>query len=170
MGQNAYITPLTAVETTDKEGIGKIRWEGNKCYKWVKFLNTTATVAGASGDFVIYTSEDGYEDHEVCADYSDGDTKPNGAGTLQATVTGTLTVSYYCWIQIKGLETLNIAIETSNDGTPVACADGDPLTIGDADKTMRRQNTVIDADTERLPDLAITQDASAKTVILDCPF
>ena len=139
-------------------------------YKYVKFLNTTATVAGAAGDVVCYTAEDGYDDNEVCADYSDADTKPVGAGVLQATVTGTLATAYYCWIQIKGMDTLNIAIESSNDATPVAVGDGDPLVVGDADKTLRRDNTVIDADAERKPVVAIAMDASAKTVILDFPF
>jgi len=170
MQKHIFITPLDTVDTSDLEGVGTHRWEDNKLFKYVKFLNTTATVAGAAGDVVAYTAEDGYDDSEVCTDLSDADSKPVGAGILQATITGTLAVAYFCWIQIKGMTTLNIAIETSNDGSPVAAGDGDPLVIGDADKTLRRRNTVVDADSEVLPNVAIAMDASAKTVICDFPF
>lgn len=168
--KKVFLTPLTAVETTDKETVGTIRFEGNKVYKWVKFLNTSATVAGAAGDAVAYTAVDGYDDNEVCMDLDDADTKPIGAGTVQAAVTGTAGTAYYCWIQIKGADTLNDAIAASVDSTPVAADDGDPLVMGASDGVLRRANTTIDADAERRAEVAIAVDASAKTVILDFPF
>jgi hypothetical protein len=168
--KTTFVTSLSDVDSTDKEGIGSIRWEGNNCYKYVKFLNTTATVAGAAGDPVAYTAEDGYDDDEVCADISDADAKPIGAGCLKGTVAGTAGTAYYCWIQIKGMATLVEAIANSVDGTPVAAADGDPLVFGAADKVLRRANTVIDADAERRAEVAIAMDASAKTIICNFPF
>lgn len=168
--KKVFITPLDAVESTDKEGVGTLRFEGNKVYKWVKFLNTTATVAGALGDPVCYTAVDGYDDNEVCADLTDADAKPIGAGILQATVIGTLGTAYYLWIQIRGFATLVEAIAASVDAAPVAAADGDPLVVGAADKVLRRVNTVIDADAERRSEVAIAVDASAGTIICNFPF
>jgi len=170
MSKQVFLTPLTAVETTDLEGVGTLRWEGNKCYKWVKLLNDTATVAGAAGDVALYDAVTGYGLHTVSLDLTDGDSQPLPAGVLGATVTGTVDTAYYCWLQIRGEDTLNAAIETSNDGTPVAAADGDPLCMGDADKALRRMNTTVDADAERIMVCAYAEDASGKTIICDFPF
>lgn len=168
--RTTFITGLTDVDTTDKEGVGTIRWEGSKCYKYCLIKNTTATVAGAAGDPVAFDAEDGHANDHVVLDITDADSKPVCAGCLAGTVTGTLATSYYGWVQIKGGVTVVEAIANSVDGTPVACADGDPVVFGAADKVLRRVNTVIDADTEARQIAGIAQDASAKYVILDCPF
>ena len=131
--RTSFVTRLTDVNSVDKEGVGTLRWEGNKCYKYVKFLNTSATVAGAAGKLLCYTSEDGYDDNEVCMDMTDADSKPVGAGICLSAVTGTLTVAYYIWMQIKGMSTTADAIAASVDGTPVAAGDGDPLVAGAGD-------------------------------------
>ena len=162
--KRVYLTPLTAVETTDKEGLGTLRFEGNKVYKWVKILNTTATVAGVAGDAVAYAAATGHNTNTVVIDASDADANPVLAGLLQGSVTGTAGTSYYGWIQIKGPATAAVTLA----GTP---ADGDMLMMSTTDKTLTKfvlvegtPNTLTSAP------LAIATDASANLVALDCPF
>lgn len=161
--KKTFLTKLTDVSSSDLEGVGVLRWEGNKCYKWVKFLNTTATVAGASGDVVAYTAEDGYDDSEVCNDRDDADTKALGAGVLQATVTGTLAVAYYCWIQIKGMATLSTALGGS-------AGDGDTLMAGTTDKAVTKFTNDDTTETNDGHPIGCAMDATAKTIICDFPF
>jgi len=158
-----FLTPLTAVETTDKEGVGTLRWEGNKVYKWVKFQNTTATVAGVSGDVVAYGAATGAENSLVVNDRDDADAKPIGAGALQAAVTGTAGTAYYCWIQIKGPATLSTALGGS-------AGDGDTLMAGSTDKAVTKFLNDDATETNDGHPIGVANDASAKKVVLDCPF
>lgn len=161
-----FATKLTEVATTDKEGVGTIRFEGNKVYKWVKLQNTTATVAVAAGDAVAYNAATGHSVNQVVSDLSDADAIPVCAGLVQAAIAGVLATAYYCWIQIKGPAT---ALQTLA-GSP---ADGDLLMMATStDKTLTKQ---LFAGTT--PNIAATggyagiaTDASAKLVALDCPF
>lgn len=111
-----FATKLTDVDTSDKEGIGTIRIEGNKIYKYVNLKNHTATVAGAAGDLVGYYAVTGYGVNRVVVDMSDADAVPICAGALLAAVTGTLDVDYYCWVQIKGPNTLSTAVTSGAAG------------------------------------------------------
>ena len=156
--QRIFTTKLTDVDTIKKEQLGVIRWEGNKCYKYVKIQNTTATVAGVAGDPVAYGAATGYTNNLVVIDLSDADASfALPAGVLVGSVTGTAGTAYYGWIQIKGPATVVTAIA----GTP---ADGDLLELAATDKTVQKR-TVVD---NNIFGYAI--DASAKTVSLDCLF
>lgn len=165
-GRNSiFVTALTEVTTTQKETLGKIRVEGNKVYKYVQILNTTATVAAVAGDIVAYFAATGHSTNRVVTDKTDADAAPVAAGAVQAAVAGVLAVAEYGWIQIKGPATLNTAI----GGTP---ADGDQLMAGATDKALTKQ---LFAGTT--PNIAATgayagvaTDESAKLVALDCPY
>ena len=157
----SFLTALTEVLLSDKEGVGCLRWEGNKCYKWCLFKNTTATVAGAAGTCVAYDAEDGHSNSHVVADLNDADSVPICAGTTGAAVTGTLATSYWCWIQIKGLVTVDTAITNGVDGT--LCY------LTTTDKTLA-QASEADSAADYVQTVGIVADASAQTVILDCPF
>lgn len=150
----SFAQGLTEVSTTEKCILGSIRIEGNKVYKYVKFLNTTATVAGVANDVCAYTLA-GYAAHTVCQDMSDAATKPIGAGALQAAVTGTAGTSYYIWVQIKGPVTIN----TNLGGTPT---DGDALFKGTTDLALTLATAADD------PVCAYADDDSAQLVALDC--
>ena len=163
--KRAFVTPLDVINLSDKEGVGTIRFEGNKVYKYVQLLNTTATVAVVAGDAVAYFAEVGHNTSRVVSDVSDADTVIVGAGIVGATIAGVLLTSYYVWIQIKGPATVAQTIA----GTPV---DGDQLQMDGADKALTKQ---LFAGTT--PDIAaagsymgIATDASAKLVALECPF
>lgn len=161
--KRVFITPLDAVETTDKEDVGTLRFEGNKIYKWVKLYNDTATVAGVDGDFVAYAAVTGAEDSTVVLDRDDADTLVIGAGMLIGTVAGVVDTAYYLWIQIKGPATLS----TTLGGTT---ADGSTLMAGSTDKAV---TLFTNDDTTEANDgfpIAVANDESAKKVILDCPF
>ncbi len=163
--KRVFLTPLTAVETTDKEGVGTLRFEGNKIYKWVKLLNTSATVAGAAGDAVAYNALTGHSLSEVVSDIDDAEAAPIGAGILTAAVAGVLATAYYIWIQIKGPVTV---LQTIAD-TPV---DGQEVSMSTTDLTLTV--TEYAGTTPNIRQVAvcmgIAQDESAKLVALDCLF
>lgn len=151
-----FATGLTETSLVDKEGVGAIRFEGNKIYKWVRFKEGTAALDIVAGDFLNYIAATGYEANEVVADTADADaTTPFGAGVAMAAVTVTDT---YMWIQIKGSATLSL----DPTGTP---ADSNALVPSATDKAMAIATA---SDVEHV--CGHTIDDSAKLVYLDCPF
>jgi len=129
-----FVSKLTDVSSSDLEGVGVIRWEGAKCYKYVKIQNTSATVAGVAGDCVSYGAGTGYTNSVVVLDTTDANdaTNPTGAGLLQGTVAGVQNTAYYGWIQIKGPATPNQDLA----GTP---SNGSSLAASATDKVLKLQ-------------------------------
>lgn len=122
-----------------------------KVYKYVQYITGAGSVAAASGNVAYYDAESGYTNHKVTSDLSDSD--EIGAGVLQ----GAPADQEYCWIQIKGLATLNTSL--------TAGSDGDPLTpTGASDGTL----DVTTAATDHR--CAIAEDASNDEVICDFPM
>src|SRR3990167_9203853 len=124
-----FATKLTDVFADDREGIGSIRFEGNKIYKYVQYVEATAAVDAVAGEVAYYLAlsgdgaAEGYANSKVTSDLSDS--AEVGAGVLQAIMSDL----EYGWIQIKGPATLTIAL--------TAGADGDPLTpTGAGDGTL----------------------------------
>lgn len=155
--KKVFITPLDSVESTDKEGVGTLRWEGNKCYKYVQYVEGAAATDGVAGEVAYYYAPsgdgatEGYANCKVTSDLSDS--AEVGAGVLQAAMSDL----EYGWIQIKGPATLSIALS--------AGADGDPLTAtGAADGTLDLTTAVTDVI------VAYASDASDKTIVCDFPF
>ena len=134
--KKVFVTPLTAVDTTDKEGVGTLRFEGAKIYRYVLIQNTTATVAGSAGDPVAYFAVTGPTNNRVVIDLTDASAQPVGAGVLCGTVTGTAGTAYYGWIQVTGLVTLNTDVQ----GTPVI---GSGCMMNTTDKQMTKVTGVI---------------------------
>jgi hypothetical protein len=96
---------------------------GTKIYKYLKYDDGTAAVAGVAGEVVYYYTLDGYKNNVCTSDLSDS--IEIGAGVIQATIA----TEIYGWFQIKGKATLSIAL--------TAGADGDPLTpTGAGDGTL----------------------------------
>lgn len=114
--KQVFATKLTDIDTTDREGVGTVRIEGSKVYKYCLIKNTTATVAGAAGSLVGYFAGTGYGASRVVVDLSDADTIPVCAGALLATVTGTAGTSYYGWVQVQGAITLDTAVTSGAAG------------------------------------------------------
>ena len=163
-----YITGIKTDRVTAapefKLGIIGMNSDG-KVWKYVKILNTTATVAGVAGDLAAYAAATGHSTNTVVLDKTDADAAPVGAGLLGGTVTGAAGTAEYGWVQVKGPATANAAI----GGTP---ADGDQLMAGTTDKALTKQ---LFAGTT--PNIAATgafcgrgTDVSAKLVDCDFPF
>ncbi len=159
--KKVFLTKLTEVATAtqgDKEGVGTIRFEGNKVYKWVKFNNGAGNVASVAGNMSYYygvggdaADGDGYEDSIVTMDRTDGFMC---AGVFQAIIADL----GFGWIQIKGPATLTTAFTAGADGNAMHFAGAG------ADGTIDVSGLVTD-------DFAgVATDHSAEMMALDCPF
>lgn len=154
--KKVFATPLDTVDTTDKEGVGTIRFEGNKVYKYIQYEAGAGAVAGVAGNVTYYYAAGGasagaHASNIVTSDLSDSNEV--GAGVLQAA----LADGEYGWIQIKGPAIITPAL--------TAGADGDPLTAtGATDGTLDVAALITD------PIVAWADDASAKKIICDFPF
>lgn len=148
-----WSTRLTDFHTTDKEGIGAIRFEGAKIYKYVKYNSGTGTIAAVAGNVCYYHGDDSYT-ATVCEVTSDlSDSANLGAGVLMSAIPN----GSFGWIQIKGIATIAPAL--------TAGADGNALTaVGATDGTLDVAALVTDHI------CAIALDASAKIILCDFPW
>jgi hypothetical protein len=149
-----FNSALTDSFEKDVEGVGSIRVEGNKVYKFVKFDNGTGNIAAAAGNAVGYLKATGYSTSTVTCDVSDTDNIV--AGALLAVVPD----GYYCWVQIQGAATLAVALDD-------APADGGPLVMGTTDAALGKAAVSGNAEAS-LAVCGLAEDASEKKVILNC--
>lgn len=148
--KKVFAASLTDIATFDKDGLGAIRFEGDKIYKYIKYNNGTVNTEGLAGHFVTYFGVAGHDNSEVTFDHSDGTV---GAGVLVAA----LQDGNFGYIQIQGPNTLLLAL--------TAGADGDKLTIvGAGDGTLDVSALVSDQHA------AVAIDQANKKVLLTCPF
>ena len=159
MSGNARIfqNQLTDTSLSDVVGVGTLRWEGNKCYKWVKY-DEGDSIDIVIGDVLTYKALQ-YPNNIVTADISEADTIPTPAGVALGTVTVDLT---YMWIQIKGFMTLSL------DPTGSSPGDGEALGAGASTSGTNKVAIIDPADNQMR--LGASVDDSSKTCILDCPF
>lgn len=115
--KTSFIQALSDRSATEKDTLGDIRWEGNKCYKYVQY-NDGSAVAAVVGQAAYYYLNSGYEGNQVTSDLSDSDEV--GAGILMAV----LGDGEYGWVQIKGFATMSIAFESGTDGSPLTPTGG----------------------------------------------
>ena len=153
--KKVFQTKLTDTSATDLEGIGVLRFEGAKVYKWVSYNAGTGTVAAVAGNTVVYHGDNAVvadSAADVTMDFTDG---VICAGVLQAIIAD----GEFGWIQIKGVAVLTTAL--------TAGADGDQLTtVGAGDGTL--DVVITGAVNGNIAAYAV--DASAKIVLLDCPW
>jgi hypothetical protein len=154
--KQTWATPLTDVSSVQREALGSIRFENaGKWYKYVQFKNVTGTVAAGAGSLVAYGSVLGYDSNLVVAKCADADTIVVCAGATLATITGTLTVSYFVWIQIAGRITLDTAVTSG--------AAGKSFFLSTTDKTPTVGANLFDQKA------GISLNATT-AVLLTCPF
>lgn len=155
--KKAFQTLLDDTSTSDLEGVGTLRFEGNKIYKWILFNNGAGNVTCVA-DYIAYyygVSADaitgGYENNVVTMDRTDAYL---GAGVFQAVIAD----GSYGWIQIKGPATLAVAL--------TAGADGQALThiSAGADGTMTVNASVTSAV------VAYATDISEKKIACEFPW
>lgn len=115
---------LTNIDTDAQFTLGEIGQTSNgKVYKYIKYENGAAAVAGVAGEVTYYATVavGDATGTIVTSDLSDSDEV--GAGVLQAA----LTDGAFGWIQVSGLATLSIALTAGVDGdalTPTGAGDG----------------------------------------------
>lgn len=149
---------LTQVSSVQYDELGAIRFEGGKFYKYVKIDNTTAGVAVASGDCLMWAAATGASTNTVVSDSTDADTAAVGAGIATATVAAADTLTgMYLWAQVTGTFTANQTLA----GTP---ADGNILKAG-TDGAL-----TVAVETEVSVHCAVSNDASAKLCTANFPF
>ena len=135
--KKVFQTLLADTSTKDKEGVGVLRFEGNKIYKWIKYNNGQNDIASVAGDVAYFygvgtnASTGGYENSEVTMDQADAYL---GAGIIQAVIAD----GEYGWIQIKGPATINTALSAGGDGESLTH-------IGSSDGTLDLSNAETDA-------------------------
>lgn len=124
-----------------------------KCYKFVQYETGAGSVAAVSGNVAYYYAPSGASAGSTTVVTSDlSDSAGLGAGVLQSAPAD----GEYCWIQVKGVATLNTAL--------TAGADGNALTaVGATDGTLDVSALVTDAV------VAYAVDASADIILCDFP-
>lgn len=160
-----FTTGLTSnlISTTTAsrlDGLGDLRRENGKVYKYVSYDEGTAAADGVAGEIAYYkitfdvTTSRSEEIYDVTSDLSDS--AYVGAGMLMAA----LTDGYYGWIQVKGPATLTLALTAGGDGASLTPR-------GSADGTL----DVVDPGTSPFGAIcAYALDISSKYVLLDCPY
>jgi hypothetical protein len=145
---------ITKVSATLDFQLGQVGQTSNgKLYKYVQYVVGAGSVAAVSGNVVGYYAASGASAGQVdivTADVSD--TAKAGAGVLQSAPATT----EYCWIQVAGSATLTTALASG--------ADGNALTVGTTDSTLKVSAAVTDSI------CATAIDASAKIVMCQFPL
>lgn len=153
LGETYTADQLKGGEAYSAPGVGDIcTTHDNKTYRFVRYRAGAGSVAAVAGNVTYLYAPSGVSSgltNEVTSDLSDS--AEIGAGVLQAAPAD----GSYCWIQVGGVATLNLAL--------TAGADGDPLTpSGSTDGTL----DVVAAATDAVCAYAV--DASAKIIM--CAF
>ena len=145
---------ITETSTTLDFQLGQVgQTSDGKLYKYVQYVVGAGTIAAVSGNVVGYYAASGASAGQttiVTADVSD--TAKAGAGVLNS-APGT---GEYCWIQVTGARQLTTALASG--------ADGNALTIGTTDSTLKVSAAVTDSV------CATAIDATAKIVMCQFPL
>jgi hypothetical protein len=112
--KTVWKTKLTDVSTTDKEGIGRIRIEDDKIYRYVKYEDDTNDLE--AGDVVCHDLDEGQDFLKSVVVPSNSDIAAM-AGVVLATVDASESADYYFWIQVGGVAEAYI---THESGTTAA--------------------------------------------------
>ena len=151
--KKVFQTKLTDTSTTDLEGIGVIRFEGPRVFKWVKYEAGSGSVAAVAGNGVVYHGDNAVildSEADVTSDYSDG------AGVVAGVLQAVIADESFGWIQIKGVAVVNLALDSG--------ADGNELIVGTTDGAF-----AVRASAAQMT-LGVALDVSAKIILLDCPW
>lgn len=149
--KTTYQTKLTDVKSADVEGIGCLRLQDGKTYRWVKFTTGSGPVASVVGGLLGFLATDKALT-TVSTDYSDC------VATLLAgqALVADMTTGYFCWIQVGG-----ISAGLTNDVTSIAVGNTVGLSADD-------QGLILAADTTYPAAVAVDATTTAQKVWLDC--
>lgn len=156
-GQPAiFKTQLTDTSTTDTEGVGTIRKDGNKTYLWVLQNDATVTVTANSAAYYVSGA---MESFQVTADVSDSYGSSGAKAVAAGVYQSALADGSYGWIQVGGIATITT--------DAAAGAAGDAMTaVGANDKGL----DVSAAATDAVCGILLDTSTGAQVYYLDCPF
>lgn len=145
-----YTTAEFALGTVSEQVVSNVM----KRYRFVLYESGAGSVAAVAGNFAYIYAAGGASAGATTTVTSDlSDSAGVGAGVLQSAPAD----GEYCWIQVSGPATLTTAL--------TAGADGNALTpVGSTDGTLDVSALV----TDHIAAIAI--DASAKIVMVTCPY
>lgn len=90
-----FVTDLDEISSTDKEGVGVIRWDGQKAYRYVQNTFGSALTVGQVG-FHDYSDDDEFF-HKI-----DEAASVDLGAMGGVVVAASLTTLYFGWIQVLG--------------------------------------------------------------------
>jgi len=108
-----FNTLLTDISNEDLEGVGTIRQEGDKFYRWVKNNSGQALVVGQS---VCYDIDGAEAYHEIVYTPASADLHALAGIAISAIAdyTGVDTIKCYGWIQIEGYNAAIQVLQSSD--------------------------------------------------------
>lgn len=152
--KTVYATTLTETSTIDKEGVGTIRQEGAKFYRWCKYDNGTANITALAGHVVAYKAgHANFTNAVVTPDVSDTD------GVCAGVLMSAPADAEYCWVQTRGLSGI-LALDVT------AGALGNAMTIIGAGDGRLDVSALV---TDYIAGVLVDTTASAQKVVLSCP-
>lgn len=115
-----FATQLTDTKPTDVEGVGRIRWEDDKCYRWIS--NPVTNFTPGPNDIVCHSFTDGATALQKISKPATATLGFMGgiAVTTISASTGTNPLTYG-WIQVFGPATVTVTpVNTQTTAAPVA--------------------------------------------------
>lgn len=123
-----FSTLVTDVKSTDVEGVGRIRWEGDLCYRWIK-NNASADIAANS--LVCHTLTGGSTSLQNGETPATADLSYLG-GVAISTIKSTTGTNCYGWIQVLGMNSSVAVTPTNATATSTALAGASLLAVNAA--------------------------------------
>jgi len=122
--KHIFTTSLIDTGVTDLEGLGTLRWEGNKLYKWVQYTTGNNNLPAVVGQVPTYwdtstTDRQGYKNSIVSNDRENNDTTSSTRyqNLLNMVPAGVLISTpedmEYCWVQLAGYAELSLTFRGS---------------------------------------------------------
>ena len=109
-----FVTALTDMNSKDVEGVGTLRWDHDKLYRWVYNADSAALTVGQVCCHTVSDAATMYDSIDQ-AGSSEGDIEFL-AGVIMA---ASLTSNYYGWIQVLGYNA-SISVTNTTDTTVAA--------------------------------------------------
>ena len=108
-----FVTGLTDTKTTDVEGVGTLRWDGDNLFRWVYNATGTATVVGEVVFHDLSANPDSTLYESVYAAATDD------LGAMAGVCMSIIASESYGWIQVLGTCTSCLVIENASTVTAI---------------------------------------------------
>ena len=123
-----FNTLITDVKSTDVEGVGRTRWEDDKCYRWIKNVGATDIAANSLVTHVLAAGSTSLQNGQTPAT---ADLSYLG-GVAVTTIKSTTGTYAYGWIQVLGHNGSVAVTPTNGTATSTALAGATLLAVNGA--------------------------------------